>query len=90
MLFKNKNQNKNTPEIIDISYISKIEQKNIKRVFARAFSTDDGKKVLAYLQYITFNRHYGAEVSNEQLRYAEGQRAIVHTILRFIEQGKEN
>ncbi len=83
-------QNKNKFKIIDISHISKIDQKNIKRVFARVFSSEDGKKALAYLQYITFNRNYGAEVSNDQLRYAEGQRSMVHTILRFIEQAKEN
>lgn len=77
-------------DIIDVSYISRIEQKNMKRVFARAFSTEDGKKALAYLQYITFYRGFGAEVSNDFLRHVEGQRSIVSTILKFVDQGKHN
>ncbi len=86
MLFLSKNKT----DIVDISHISKIDQKNMKRIFARVFSTDDGKKLLAYLQYITFHRSFGADVSDSQLRYMEGQRSLVSTILRFIDQGKNN
>lgn len=83
-------QNKSKLEIIDVSHISKIDQKNMRRVFARLFSTDDGKKALAYLQYMTFYRNLGANVSDDQLRHAEGGRSLVSTILRFVEQGKQN
>ena len=85
MLFKNKNKMK----LIDVSHISKIDQHNMKRIFTRTFSTDDGKKVLAYLQYITFYRQLGAGVTNDDLRHAEGQRSIIATILRFVDQGRE-
>ena len=77
-------------EIVDISSVSKIEQKNIKRIFTRTFGTEDGKKALAYLQYMTFHRSFGSEVSDEQLRHIEGQRSIVSTILKFVEQGRQN
>ena len=76
--------------LIDISHISKIDQKNMKRVFARVFSTDDGKKALAYLQYMTFYRQLGTGVTNDDLRHAEGQRSIISTILRFVDQGREH
>ena len=35
------------------SHISRLEQKDIEHAFARLFSTDDGKKVLAWLQVMT-------------------------------------
>jgi len=77
-------------DVIDVSHISRIEQKQMKRVLARAFSTNDGKKAFAYLQYLTLYRNLSADVSNESLRFHEGQRALVSTILRFVEQGREN
>ena len=83
-------KNKPKMEIIDVSYLSKIDQQNIKRVFTRVFSSDDGKKALAYLQYITFHRNLGAGASNDQLRHIDGQRSLVATILNFVEQGKSN
>ena len=77
-------------DLIDISHISKLEQQDIKRIFARTFSTEDGKKALAYLQYFICHRSLPAETSHEALRYMEGQRALVSTIQRFTDQGKTN
>lgn len=65
-----------------------IEQKEMERVFTRLFHTEDGKKALAYLQVMTFQRAHGPMVSDDQLRYAEGQRSLVATILRMIARGK--
>ncbi len=67
---------------------AKLEQKDMERAFARLFSTDDGQKVLAYLQEITFQRALGAGSPEEHLRYAEGQRSLVATILRLIDRGR--
>lgn len=66
-----------------------VSQDDIERVFARCFSTEDGRKVLAHLQVMTFSRAYGPEVANETLRYAEGQRALVATILRMVDRGRK-
>lgn len=72
------------------SHVSRLEQKDIERSFARLFSTEEGKKVLAWLQVMTFQRVAGADSSDEQLRYMEGQRSLVANILRMIDRGKNN
>ena len=72
------------------SHVSRLEQKEIERSFARVFSTEEGKKVLAWLQVMTFQRVSGASTTDEQLRYMEGQRSLVANILRVIDRGKQN
>ncbi len=67
----------------------KFEMHEIERSFARLFSTQDGQKVLAHLQAITFQRAFGAATPDEQIRYAEGQRSLVATILRLIDRGRK-
>lgn len=69
--------------------IEKIEQRDMERVFARLFSSDDGRKALAYLQVMSFHRALGAHSSDAELRYLEGQRAMVGTILRLIDRGRQ-
>ncbi|MBI2234340.1 MAG: hypothetical protein HYU57_05025 [Micavibrio aeruginosavorus] len=66
-----------------------MPQQEIERLFARCFSTDDGRKVLAHLQVMTFSRAYGPEASDRHLRYAEGQRALVASILRMVDRGRK-
>lgn len=83
-------KNKILGDMFDISHLAKLEQKNIKRIFARAFASEDDKKTLGYLQYITFHRSAGIEASNEHLRFMEGQRSLVSMILRLIDQGRQN
>ncbi len=67
---------------------AKLEMREVERAFARLFSSDDGQKVLAHLQVITFQRALGAATPDEQIRYAEGQRSLVATILRLIDRGR--
>jgi hypothetical protein len=71
-------------------HVSKLEQRDIERCFARLFSTEDGKKVLAWLQVITFQRAQGINSTDDQLRYAEGQRSLMASILRLIDRGRSN
>lgn len=70
------------------SHVSKLEQIDIERSFARVFSTDEGKKVLAWLQVMTFHRAGSSNSTDEQLRFMEGQRSLVANILRMIDRGK--
>lgn len=63
-------------------------QQDIERAFARVFSTDDGRAVLAHLQVMTFARAHGPDAPDQSLRYAEGQRALVANILRLIDRGR--
>jgi hypothetical protein len=72
------------------SRIARLEQKEIERSFARLFLSDEGKKVLAYLQVMTFQRAGSANTTDEQLRYMEGQRSLMASILRMIDRGRNN
>jgi hypothetical protein len=67
---------------------AKFEMREIEKSYARLFSTDDGRRVLAHLQVITFQRALGAATPDEQIRYAEGQRSLVAAILRLIDRGR--
>ena len=67
----------------------KIEMREIEKAFSRLFLTDDGQRVLAHLQVLTFQRALGPGVAEEQLRYIEGQRSMVATILRLIDRGRK-
>lgn len=68
---------------------NKMEMRDIEKSFARLFSSDDGQKVLAHLQVMTFQRALGPGSSDEQLRYLEGQRSMIGTILRLIDRGRK-
>lgn len=59
-------------------------------VFARCFSTPDGKQVAAYLRHFILDKSLGADVSSDFLRYQEGRRSMVTQILSLINQGQEN
>lgn len=68
---------------------ARMEMGDVERSFARLFSTTDGRNVLGYLQAMTFQRALGPASSDEQLRYMEGQRAMVANILRLIDRGRQ-
>lgn len=70
------------------SHVSRLEQSEIERIFARVFSSEEGQKVLAWLQVMTFHRAGNAGSTDEQLRFMEGQRSLVASILRMIDRGK--
>lgn len=64
------------------------ERRDVEKAYARAFNSDDGKAVLGHLQNLAFVRAYGADAPEGHLRYAEGQRALVGTILRLVNAGR--
>lgn len=68
--------------------IERAEKKDIEKCFARLFSSDDGRKALAYLQHMTFQRALSSSSSEAQLRYLEGQRALMASILRLVDRGR--
>ena len=70
------------------NHIRKRDQKNIEQLFARLFSTEDGKNVLAYLQNLTFHRAANPSLSEADLRHMEGQRSLLGVILKLIERGR--
>ena len=74
--------------IRDIEQVVQVDQKSIENAFVRVFSTDDGQLVLSHLQSITFQRALGPDAPDAQLRYMEGQRAMIATIMRLIRSGR--
>ncbi len=72
------------------SHVARLEQKEIERSFARVFSTEEGKKVLAWLQVMTFQKAAGINSTDEHLRFMEGQRHLMASVLRMIDRGKSN
>lgn len=59
----------------------------IERCFAKTFLSADGKQVLRYLHQSVQARALPSDCSAEALRYQEGQRALLQTILRLTERG---
>lgn len=89
MFFKQSNVIKNTQDhMVYANHVSHLEQKDIERAATRLFSSDDGQKILAWLQVMTFQRVHAPSASDEQLRYMEGQRAMVATLLRLVDRGR--
>lgn len=55
--------------------------------YTRCFSTAAGQAVLSHLRQITIGRVMGPNVSNDELRWLEAQRALVRHIETFIARG---
>lgn len=65
-----------------------MDRDSIARAYARLFGTEDGKIVMAHLQGQTFLRMHTPDTPDSHIRFTEGQRALVNTMLRFIAIGK--
>ena len=59
------------------------------RALTRLASTTDGKTALDYLRQKISNRILPPQASNQELWYLEGQRALIATMERLIQQGKQ-
>ena len=73
---------------INIAAAPAMDRDTIARAYARLFSTEDGKLVMAHLQGQTFLRMHTPETPDSHIRFTEGQRALVNTMLRFMAIGK--
>ncbi len=61
--------------------------KEINKQYARCFNTASGRAVIEHLRSITIERFVGPDATDAHLRYAEGQRALVHQIENLIKRG---
>lgn len=57
--------------------------------FARLFGRPEAATVLGYLKKITQERTLPPTASDTELRFLEGQRALIACILSLIKQGQE-
>ena len=57
--------------------------------FARLFARPEAATVLAYLKHITQERVLPATATDGELRFLEGQRALIACILSLIKQGQQ-
>lgn len=60
---------------------------DIEKQYARVFSNNAGRQVLAHLRSITLERVVGQNISNEDLRWWAAQNALVHQIENMIKRG---
>lgn len=88
MFFFKKKYSSSIEDMAYTTFVSKMEKSDIEKCFARLFSTEDGKKAIAWLQIITFHRAANGLASDELLRHMEGQRSLLAIILRLIDRGK--
>ncbi len=56
--------------------------------YARCFGTPSRRAVLAHLRSITIERSYGPNVTDNELRWAESQRAFVRAIESQVVRGR--
>ena len=62
--------------------------KNTETDFARCFATNHGLRVLEYLHRITVERTLGVNASDNELRWAAAQCALVRQIDALISRGR--
>ena len=56
---------------------------HVQDAFVRAFATDAGQQVLAFLRQSTIERRLPPDASSAVLRFVEGQRSLVAQIERL-------
>lgn len=56
--------------------------------YARCFSTPAGIRVLQHMKSITYGRTFGPNATDNELRWAESQRAFVRHIETMISRGR--
>lgn len=61
---------------------------NTEQNYARCFGTPAGRVVLEHLRKITIARTLGPNASDNELRWAESQRALVRQIEALIARGR--
>lgn len=57
--------------------ISQMDDAEIRRCFAKCFTTREGRIVLSHLYRMTLERTLGPDSSSDELRHLEGQRHLV-------------
>ena len=63
------------------------EGDDVARVFARVFNTEDGRTVLDYLHRHSIFRVIDPQMTEENLRFLEGQRQLVLFICQMAAKG---
>ena len=57
--------------------------------FARLFARPEAKTVIQYLKRMTQERALGPDATDNELRFLEGQRALVKQMLSLMKQGQQ-
>ena len=76
--------NERDKKIKEILHLSRLEKKEIAKIFVRAFHTEDGRKALHYLEYMTYHRAGTPNMNEADLRHMEGQRSLVSMIRKMM------
>jgi len=71
-----------------VSQKADIKQQQIDTDFAVVFASEQGKKVLEYLESITVNATVSPQTPSSNLWHLEGQRYLLNLIKLRIKKGK--
>jgi|GEM_PF-3904013 len=73
-------------DIESIKFFSNSEKQEIEKLMKRVFNTEDGQKILAYLNFLSTYKTYNYNAPEQQLYFTEGQRTFVANIQKIITQ----
>ena len=71
-----------------LPYPTRIEADELAKIYARVFTSDDGKKIMAHLNGIAFHRAAPSDAPDSVLRYMEGHRGLLARMVQLIERGQ--
>lgn len=60
---------------------------DIEKQYTRTFSSPSGKQVLKHLRRLVNDKIFGQNISDNDLRWWAGQRALVQMIENYIKKG---
>ena len=60
---------------------------DIEKQYARTFASPSGKQVLKHLHVLVNDKIFGQNISDNDLRWWAGQRALVQMIENYIKKG---
>ncbi len=61
----------------------------IEKQYARTFASPSGKQVLKHLKNLINNKIFGQNISDNDLRWWAGQRALIQMIENYIKKGND-
>jgi len=72
--------------LLDFPEYRQVSNDEAQKALSKLLTTREGKIFFSHLKQKTINRVLGANVSNDELRYLEGQRQLVNYISSMFEK----
>ncbi len=89
-IFRKIYKTQETEDLISLVGMDIEREKDWAKIFARCFSTPDGKQVLTYIKFLALEKTLGPNATSEALFYQEGRRSFFTTLMTLVKQGRDN